>query len=98
MNPSGIRVNRNAESLLDFNPSTHGASERVIYDFSNLNNSLSVIPSGQRAVVSSRHYSDQLEHLFLQGKYHEQWFSNTQSNFPTQAIESQIYFIGEDPQ
>ena len=89
VNPSGIRLRSNGAR-----PATSGASERLIVDFSNLNNSLSVIPSGQRAIQSSRHYSDQLVDLFLQGEYHVQWFTNTASNFPTQAIESQIYFKG----
>jgi penicillin amidase len=87
--PSGIRLRSDGA-----NPSTHGASERYIVDFSNLNNTISVIPSGQRAIQSSKHYSDQLTELFLQGEYHVQWFSNTYSDFPTQAIESQIYFKG----
>ncbi|MBN2156461.1 MAG: penicillin acylase family protein [Candidatus Lokiarchaeota archaeon] len=87
--PSGIGLRSNSVRY-----ATHGASERLIVDFSNLNNSISVIPSGQRAIQSSKHYSNQLIELFLQGKYHEQWFTNTASNFPTQAISSQIYFKG----
>ena len=87
--PSGIRLGDSGAR-----PSTHGASERFIVDFSNLNNTISVIPSGQRAIQSSRHYSDQLTELFLQGEYHVQWFSNIPSNFPTSAIESEIYFVG----
>ncbi len=72
---------------------TGGASERMIIDFSNLNNSLSVIPSGQRGLSNSKHYSDQLEDLFLQGKYHYQYFTNTFSNFPTSCIDSKLYFF-----
>ena len=89
--PSGIGLR---SSILDFRPSTHGASERYIVDFSDLNNTLSVIPSGQRAIQSSSHYSDQLTELFLVGEYHVQWFTNTPTNFPTTAIESEIYFFG----
>jgi len=69
-----------------------GASERLIVDFSNLNNSISVIPSGQRGYSNSKHYSDQVENLFLLGKYHVQYFTNTVNNFPTSSVESRIYF------
>lgn len=69
-----------------------GASERLIVDFSNLNNTISVIPSGQRGHSNSKHYSDQVETLFLLGKYHMQYFTNTPTNFPTSSIESRIYF------
>lgn len=47
-----------------------GASERMIIDFANFSNSLSVIPSGQRGISTSKHYTDQLEQLFLNGAYH----------------------------
>ena len=74
-----------------------GASERMIVDFSDLQNSLSVIPSGQRAIANSKHYSDQLE-LFLEGKYHKQYFYTTAEVFPQSHIESQIrIFATEDP-
>jgi len=69
-----------------------GASERLIVDLSDMKNSISVIPSGQRGISSSEHYSDQLEELFLQGKYHQQYFYNESSDFPTSHIESQILF------
>lgn len=74
--------------------STGGASERLIVDFSNLNNSVSVIPSGQRGVSSSKHYTDQLE-LYLAGEYHTQYFSSTTTAlFKDKWIESKIYFYG----
>lgn len=74
-----------------------GASERMIVDFSDLQNSLSVIPSGQRAIAHSKHYSDQLE-LFLEGKYHKQYFYATAEDFPQSHIESQVkIFATEDP-
>jgi penicillin amidase len=71
----------------------HGPSERMILDFSNLNRSLSVIPSGERGLSNSKHYSDQLEQLFLQGKYHFQYYTNTPANFPLNSLESKIYFL-----
>ncbi len=69
-----------------------GSSERMIVDLNDLNNSISVIPSGQRGLSNSKHYADQLEDLFLQGKYHYQYFTNTVDNFPETVIESRIYF------
>jgi penicillin amidase len=74
-----------------------GASERLIVDLSDMENSLSVIPSGQRAIAHSEHYSDQLE-LFLEGKYHKQYFYGTANDFPQNHIESQIrIFATTDP-
>ena len=87
LNPSSANI----ESGVGFARS--GASERMILDFSNLNNSISVIPSGERGFPNSKHYSDQLEQLFLQGKYHIQYFGYTANNFPKSAIESTINFI-----
>jgi penicillin amidase len=72
---------------------TGGASERMIIDFSSLKKSLSVIPSGQRGVSNSKHYSDQLKDLFLKGKYHKQYFYDDPEEFPEEYIESQIHFI-----
>jgi len=87
INPAGVNIDNGVGIARG------GASERLIIDFSNLNNSLSVIPSGQRGLSNSKHYSDQLEQLFLQGKYHYQYFTNTLYNFPTSSIESQLFFF-----
>jgi penicillin amidase len=70
-----------------------GASERLIIDFSNINNTISVIPSGERGYPNSKHYSDQLKQLYLQNKYHTQYFGYTSHDFPQNSIESTIYFI-----
>lgn len=71
-----------------------GASERIIIDFSNFNYSLSVIPSGQRGISSSKHYTDQLEQLFLNGEYHKQYYNaDTPAKFQAWTqIESTIIF------
>ena len=76
---------------------TGSASERMIVDFNNLDNSLSIIPSGQRAVSNSIHYIDQLE-IYLRGEYHVQYFSaDTVEKFQEKWIESRIYFkVGGD--
>ncbi|MHA1954152.1 MAG: penicillin acylase family protein, partial [Candidatus Heimdallarchaeaceae archaeon] len=69
-----------------------GASERMIIDFNNLNNSLSIIPSGERGITISSHYIDQLE-MYLRGEYHVQYFSSdTVEKFQEKWIESRIYF------
>ncbi|MHA1728537.1 MAG: penicillin acylase family protein [Promethearchaeota archaeon] len=88
VNPAGVSISSGAGTAHG------GASERMIVDFSDINNSISVIPSGQRGLSNSKHYSDQLEQLFLQGKYHYQYFTNTADDFPADSIESRIYFSG----
>jgi penicillin amidase len=70
-----------------------GASERLIVDFSDLNKSISVIPSGERGVTTSNHYTDQLE-LYLVGDYHPQYFgAESIIAFQDQWIESTISFL-----
>jgi penicillin amidase len=45
-----------------------GPSTRRIIDFSDIENSLSVLPTGQSGNPMSKHYSDQSE-LFVNGKF-----------------------------
>ena len=52
------------------------ASERILVDFGNMNNSVSIIPSGERGISSSEHYIDQLE-MFLRDEFHPQYFNAT---------------------
>jgi len=67
-----------------------GASERWILDFSDLNNSRSVIPAGQRGISTSPHYTDQLQ-LFLRGEYHPHYFgAQTAAEFLPHWIESTL--------
>ncbi len=47
---------------------TGGPSTRRIIDFSDIENSMSIIPTGQSGVPFSKHYKDQAE-MFLQGKF-----------------------------
>jgi penicillin amidase len=73
--------------------SVGGASERMIIDFSDMNKSLSIIPSGQRGVPTSKHYKDQLE-MYMNGQYHVQYFSaTTPTAFLEAWRESEINFI-----
>lgn len=69
-----------------------GASQRMIVDFSDIGKSWGCIPSGQRGISNSKHYSDQLEQLFLQGKYHQQYFYDKSEDFPKAHVESYIIF------
>ncbi|MFX1501855.1 MAG: penicillin acylase family protein [Promethearchaeota archaeon] len=93
VNPSGVSIRDG------IGYARGGASERFIVDFSNLQNCWSVIPSGQRALSNSKHYSDQLEELFLKGKYHQQYFYDSWESYPQNHIESRIRFLSkEDPE
>ncbi len=68
-------------------PSTWGASQRLIVDLSDPKKSLSCIPGGQSGRISSKHYSDQLEKLYLNGKYHDVNFYDDESSFPAENID-----------
>ncbi len=54
--------------------SNHGSSQRHIFDLSNWDNSLTVIPTGISGIPASRHYCDQTD-LYVSGKYHSDYFS-----------------------
>jgi len=89
VNPSGVGI----DQMNDVRYAGAGASQRWIVDFSDLENSYSCIPSGQRGLSNSKHYKDQLEELFLKGKYHRQYFYKTAAEFPRYLIESEIHFL-----
>ena len=50
---------------------TYGPSQRTLIDFADLDNALSVIPTGQSGRVMSKHYDDQAP-LYNTGKYRKQ--------------------------
>lgn len=54
--------------------SEFGASHRHIFDLSDWDHSLTVIPTGNSGIPASRHYCDQSE-LYVAGKYHADPFS-----------------------
>lgn len=54
--------------------SNHGASQRHIFDLSDWDKSLTVIPTGISGIPASRHYCDQTE-LYVGGRYHSDYFS-----------------------
>lgn len=47
----------------------HGASHRHIFDLSNWNNSVTVIPTGTSGIPASKHYLDQTT-LYIANRYH----------------------------
>ncbi len=53
----------------------HGASHRHIFDLSNWNNSITVIPTGISGIPASSFYLDQLE-LYINNRYHDDPFSD----------------------
>lgn len=66
---SKMTVNNSEYSLQHPFAAALGASTRQLVDFCDLNNSLSVITSGQSGHPLNDHYRDQA-HLWLEGKYH----------------------------
>jgi penicillin amidase len=54
--------------------SDHGSSHRHIFDLSNWDHSLTVIPTGNSGIPASPHYCDQTP-LYIAGKYHPDPFS-----------------------
>lgn len=52
----------------------NGSSHRHIFDLSNWDNSLTVIPTGNSGIPASEHYCDQTD-LYVNGKYHADYFS-----------------------
>ena len=53
---------------------TAGASMRRVVDFSNLNETQQIIPTGQSGLYNSRHYDDQAD-LYHSGGYRTTWFN-----------------------
>lgn len=66
-----------------------GASQRHVYDLSDWDNSYSVLPAGNCGISSSNYYSDQTS-LYLEGKYHHDWFSaeKVKRNYRFKAVIS----------
>lgn len=52
-------------------PVKFGSAMRIIIDFADLENSISVLPTGQSGNITSKHYDDQAT-LFNQGKFRKQ--------------------------
>ncbi len=54
----------------------HGSSHRHIYDLSDWDQSLTVIPTGNSGIPTSRHYCDQSE-LYVNQQYHSDYVSKS---------------------
>jgi penicillin amidase len=66
LNNSGFQLN--ADGLY---PATFGPSMRVIIDFADIENSISINPTGQSGIFSSEHYDDQAL-AYINCKYRKQ--------------------------
>ena len=66
--------NAGSYSFSDPYAQTAGASMRRVVDFSNLNETQQIIPTGQSGLYNSRHYDDQAE-LYHKGGYRTTWFN-----------------------
>jgi penicillin amidase len=51
---------------------THGVSQRMIVDLSDMDRALHVLPTGESGHLKSPHYKDQID-LYLGGTYHPAW-------------------------
>jgi penicillin amidase len=70
----GYSVNNGAYTLTaPFAVRSH-ASERMLVDLGDLDNSWSVLPTGQSGQPLSRHWGDQTR-LWLRGELHQMWFT-----------------------
>lgn len=63
----------------------HGVSQRMIVDFSNMHESLHVLPTGESGHLKSPHYKDQIE-LYLGGRYHIAWTNRDDVEKNSEAI------------
>jgi len=70
---SGNTVNNGGYSYDKPYVEDFGASMRRIVDFSNLNETQFVLPTGQSGLPASPHYSDQAE-MYINGEYRTTWF------------------------
>lgn len=52
-------------------PATHGPSRRSVIDFAEVENSMSILPSGQSGSMMSPHYDDQAE-MYINGQFRKQ--------------------------
>lgn len=77
-------------------PGSWGASQRLIADLAEPENSLTCIPGGQSGRISSRTYSNQLEDLFFEGKYRKVKFYENMDEFPIGEISQFIRIIPRD--
>ena len=81
----GYSVNNGAYTLTaPFAVRSH-ASERMIVDLGDLDDSWSVLPTGQSGQPLSRHWGDQTR-LWLRGELHPMWFTRERIPIPDVLI------------
>jgi penicillin amidase len=68
-----------------------GPSTRRIIDFSDIENSLSVLPTGQSGNPMSKHYDDQSE-LFVSGKFRKMMMNKKE----IEAVATKLIFISKE--
>ncbi len=72
MGGSLLTINKKKYPLDKPYHANHGVSMRLIVDFSNMDNSLHVLPTGESGQLKSPNYRDQIP-LYLSGRYHPSW-------------------------
>ena len=73
---SHLTINKRQYSYNAPYHATSGVSYRMIVDFSNMNNSQHVLPTGESGQLGSTHYKDQVG-LYLSGEYHPAWMERS---------------------
>ncbi|UCF56318.1 MAG: penicillin acylase family protein, partial [Deltaproteobacteria bacterium] len=69
---SHLTVNKKQYSYDKPYRTNHGVSQRMIVDFSNMDGSLHVLPTGESGHLKSPHNKDQIE-LYVRGQYRQGW-------------------------
>lgn len=82
--PTGVFGGNQVINNIDFNfngsgiyKATYGPSQRTLIDFADLDNALSVIPTGESGRIMSKHYDDQAP-LYNTGKYRKQMMNRNE--------------------
>ena len=81
----GYSVNNGAYSLVTPYTLRSHASERMLVDLADLDNSRSVLPTGQSGQPLSRHWGDQTP-LWLRGELHPMWFTRERITNPETLV------------
>jgi penicillin amidase len=81
----GYSVNNGAYSLVTPYALRSHASERLLVDLGDLDNSRSVLPTGQSGQPLSRHWGDQTP-LWLRGELHPMWFTRERITNPETLV------------
>lgn len=80
-----LTVNKRKYPLDSPYNANHGVSMRLIVDFSDMNASLHVLPTGESGQLKSPNYRDQIS-LYLNGRYHPVWIGTGEAENHGQGI------------